>query len=365
MRNVALRRPSAAVLTIVSLALGCGTSGSRPLEHTGTAGRGGASGSGGELAGASGTTESAGDGGGGAGAGGGGGAAGGAGAGGSIGGTSAGGNGGASICDGFSIPDDHPNAAAAYQTTADTVTDLATGLMWQRNVTTSDAFGWGSAPICRKPQLAGFSDWRAPTAMELATIVDLAAHDPAIDATTFPGSPAGFYGTSTGVFGFSSGNNNWTVDFGTGLTMNGTPTNNFARCVRRATAPSCYAGPRFQIGAAPNGIETVVDGRTTLTWQRGVSPGALSWADAKAYCASLGGSFHLPPAKQLLSLVDWAARTAIDPAAFPGTPAGDFWTVTPSASATLDALTVRFGDATYTGTSRAAVTEAHEVRCVM
>jgi hypothetical protein len=169
------------------------------------------------------------------------------------------------------------------------------------------------------------------------------------------------------VYGYASNNNNWTVDLKTGMTMNGTTTKNYARCVRRATPQTCYTAPRFQVSTSPAGVEVIVDAQTNLTWQRGVAPAPVTWDDAKPYCASLGGSFRLPSAKELLSLVDWTTRRAIDASLFPipATTYELFWTGTAYAGDASYAVTVSFGDATYTGTRPALTTEAHPVRCVM
>ena len=75
----------------------------------------------------------------------------------------------------------------------------------------------------------------------------------------------------------------------------------------------------------------------------------------------------MPSAKELMSLVDWTARTAIDASSFSGAgaPYELFWTGTAYAGDSAYAVTVSFGDATYTGTRIALTTEAHPVRCVM
>ena len=56
-----------------------------------------------------------------------------------------------------------------------TVTDMATGLMWQRTGTTS-AKRWSSAKPyinkLNKIQFAGYSDWRLPTIDELASLIE-------------------------------------------------------------------------------------------------------------------------------------------------------------------------------------------------
>jgi len=53
-----------------------------------------------------------------------------------------------------------------------TVTDLNTGLMWQKTPS-STSFGWqGAVDYCESLELAGYDDWRAPTLKELFSISD-------------------------------------------------------------------------------------------------------------------------------------------------------------------------------------------------
>ncbi|HLL68327.1 MAG TPA: DUF1566 domain-containing protein [Micromonosporaceae bacterium] len=85
------------------------------------------------------------------------------------------------------------------------------------------------------------------------------------------------------------------------------------------------------------GNGTVRDNVTCLVWQRQPSPVEYTFAGAQAYCASLdlgGGGWHLPSRVELTSIVDVGrVGPAIDPAAFPRTPARFFWTSTPWALA--------------------------------
>jgi hypothetical protein len=116
----------------------------------------------------------------------------------------------------------------------------------------------------------------------------------------------------------------------------------------------------------------VVDTATHLTWQQTVpttggdgGDGRSTWADAKSYCASLGGGYRLPTAKELLTIVDFSqANPAIDTSAdaFPNTPPDLFWTATPLAgSPPTSAWFVSFDDG-FAG--NAEMTQPNRVRCV-
>lgn len=111
---------------------------------------------------------------------------------------------------------------------------------------------------------------------------------------------------------------------------------------------------------------TVYDTLTKLTWQRdGSASGALNWANAKTYCAGLasaGGGWRLPEVTELRSIVDLhEQKPAIDPAAFPGTPADWFWSNTAYKGGSGSAWIVVFGSG-YS--SYGNVNYDFSVRCV-
>jgi hypothetical protein len=77
---------------------------------------------------------------------------------------------------------------------------------------------------------------------------------------------------------------------------------------------------------------TVHDNLTQLTWQQSVDDSSFTRAEADTYCAALsldGGGWRLPTRAELESIIDDTHfYPAIDPTAFPGAPAGAFWTAT-------------------------------------
>lgn len=86
--------------------------------------------------------------------------------------------------------------AANYTVDAETATDKTTGLMWERGV--SGKVVYANAPDhCVLLKAGGFTDWRLPTWIELFSIVDFGAKNPAIDATAFPGTPSEYFWSST------------------------------------------------------------------------------------------------------------------------------------------------------------------------
>ncbi|MES2401391.1 MAG: DUF1566 domain-containing protein [Pseudomonadota bacterium] len=93
--------------------------------------------------------------------------------------------------------------------------------------------------------------------------------------------------------------------------------------------------------ASADGQE-ITDSKTGLTWRRCAE--GMSWkkttcggkatfvnqADAAALARAAGGEWRLPVLKEMSSIVAVReaeeGKAAIDPRAFPGTPAGRFWT---------------------------------------
>jgi hypothetical protein len=121
-----------------------------------------------------------------------------------------------------------------YGVTRDTVYDVHTTLSWQR-VVSGSTFTWtGAATYCGTLRLAGLDSWRVPTVKELATLVDYSAPlSPSIDATAFPGTPAGQFWSSTALAGVGS-TFAWTVDFVGGSTRQEYRQSRFSvRCVRQ------------------------------------------------------------------------------------------------------------------------------------
>jgi hypothetical protein len=124
------------------------------------------------------------------------------------------------------------SAFAAYIDNGDgTVTDMGTGLMWQKAMPTG-TYTWEQAlAYCENLILnndgewtngtanasgAKYTDWRLPTAKELASIVDTTRYSPAIDPTYFPSTVANETWSSTTLA--NALNTAWYVNFNGGFT---------------------------------------------------------------------------------------------------------------------------------------------------
>jgi hypothetical protein len=132
-----------------------------------------------------------------------------------------------------------PDQPTGYVVDAETVTDLATGLIWQRDHPMLDG---GSVPAavhltlaeatvyCATLSLGGSTGWRLPTLVELSSLVDSAAENPAINTSAFPRVLFDSFWTSSSYAGAPAA---WIVGFSTGYTSGENVGNTHAvRCVR-------------------------------------------------------------------------------------------------------------------------------------
>jgi hypothetical protein len=78
-----------------------------------------------------------------------------------------------------------------------TVTDNATGLMWQQ-VDDNVLRNWeASLAYCEALDLGGHMDWRLPDVKELRSLVDNTRYNPTIDTALFSGTKAYYYWSSS------------------------------------------------------------------------------------------------------------------------------------------------------------------------
>lgn len=93
------------------------------------------------------------------------------------------------------LPPSSPGSAN-YDVTGDTVTDKTTKLMWQRSFSDEITYA-NAASYCEGVSAGGLHDWRVPSWIELASIVDFGRSWPAVDTTAFPETPSAFFWSNT------------------------------------------------------------------------------------------------------------------------------------------------------------------------
>lgn len=96
--------------------------------------------------------------------------------------------------------------AQKYIDNDDTITDLRTGLMWQKRSATRKMTWREALQYCENLELAGYTDWRLPNINELHSLAIYGRYDPAADSVfEWPPWPHGCCGeyhwsSSTNVF---------------------------------------------------------------------------------------------------------------------------------------------------------------------
>ncbi|MBN1610196.1 MAG: DUF1566 domain-containing protein [Polyangiaceae bacterium] len=218
------------------------------------------------------------------------------------------------------------------------VRDNITCLVWEK--ANPENVGDWQANVDRCADLAssgyaGFDDWRLPTRVEMASIVDVTR-----GRTGYPevfGVTSGYYATGSWWMETITGQDNAGRHWGYGT--NGFTSNSVlmsdtlvARCVRgngsgEAANELAVEPPEHYTvtGIAPDA--EVLDNYTGLVWQQGFSPSLMAWSEAPAYCSSLNLNGHtgwrVPTLNELASTVNEAkVGGAINASAFPNNPNG-------------------------------------------
>lgn len=232
-----------------------------------------------------------------------------------------------------------PNEASYTDLGNGIVRDNLTCLEWEKTpaTTATDTANWdGALAYCAKLAVGSYSDWRVPTRVELASLVDF-TKSPAINRTAFPNAKSGYHRTSSDwildikQIGAGAGKDfAWIYNMGSGLTSNAYSRVSSAevRCVRgngSGEAPTSPAvAPPNQYTAVATG--EVQDNYTGLIWQAGASDATMEFSAAKGYCSGLalnGHTWRVPSLTELTTLVDEAqVAPAINRTLFPGTKSG-------------------------------------------
>ena len=217
------------------------------------------------------------------------------------------------------------------------VRDNITCLVWEKVNPATQGNWQASYDRCAAlatSNFAGFSDWRLPTRVEMASITDLHGSNGFASIFTVTG---GYYTTDSDWYETITGQNTSGFIWGygaNGFTSNavaGGGTNLVARCVRgngTGEAVNAFAvEPPNHYTVTGTGTDAIVrDNYTGLTWEQTYSA-QMAWADAATYCAGrttagLTG-WRVPTLNELASTVNEAlVGGAINRTVFPNNPNG-------------------------------------------
>ncbi len=112
-----------------------------------------------------------------------------------------------------------------------TVKDNVTGLVWQQMASTTLFTQAAALAYCAGLSLGGSAGWRAPTYVELVSIVDYGKPSPNINAAAFPGALGEAFWSSTPYA--VPGGNGWVVTFNAGyVDIYDVSSSHYVRCVR-------------------------------------------------------------------------------------------------------------------------------------
>jgi formylglycine-generating enzyme required for sulfatase activity len=214
-----------------------------------------------------------------------------------------------------------------------TITDNNTNLMWQK-VDGGEMTFENAKLYCNNSVLAGYSDWRLPTAIELFSIQHFNHINPALDTVYFKKSLAEYWWTSEKRADDTT--KIWVCNSGGGIgahpkteTLSAGGNKRFhVRAVRSAISTT-FSVPHF----TDVGDGTIKDNNTGLVWQKYQSIDSLTWEQALTYASSfsLAGKtdWRIPNIKELQSLnMVIKMNPSFDNTFFTGIHTGNFWSST-------------------------------------
>ncbi|HEY4015916.1 MAG TPA: DUF1566 domain-containing protein [Polyangiaceae bacterium] len=290
-----------------------------------------------------------------------------------------------------------PNPASYTDLGNGTVRDNVTCLVWQKALDTPTAASMGvtmpgtitdNMSYCSALATASYggqTDWRIPTRVELASVLDFtrtgSALSPPLTGTNGYDRTFSLWYETIALIGSPPSTFGWVYNL-TSFSDSGFTSNAYAQA--SVASARCVSGNGTGEGLMQQAVEPanhytiaageVTDNYTGLVWQQVYSTSVMTWSAAAGYCSGLGLNGHtwrVPSIKEMSTLVNEAlVGPAVDRTAFPNTVfCGDttwFWGAEADANLAGSAWGINFCDG-YTGANNTASFDMFTtgyVRCV-
>ncbi len=214
-----------------------------------------------------------------------------------------------------------------------TITDNNTNLMWQK-IDGGEMTYENAKTYCNNSVLAGYTDWRLPTSIELFSIHHFNHINPAIDTVYFKKTLADYWWTSEKRVDDTT--KIWVCNAGGGIgahpkteTLSAGGTKRFHVRAIRTPITTTFSVPHF----TDVGNGTIKDNYTGLVWQKNQAVDSMTWEQALAYANTftLAGKtdWRIPNIKELQSLnMVNKMNPSFDNTFFTGIHTGNFWSST-------------------------------------
>ena len=213
------------------------------------------------------------------------------------------------------------------------ITENITKLMWQKTDGGEMTFE-NAAIYCNNLTLAGYTDWRLPTAEELFSINNFGRLNPALNTVYFTLTQAEYWWSSETAADDAS--KIWVTNAGGGIgahpkteTLSSGGSKYFhVRAVRNPITTS-FSISHF----TDEGNNTITDNFTGLTWQKIPGQTAMTWEEALTYAQSFSlaskSDWRLPNIREIQSLNDPAlSKPSFNKIYFPNCLSGNYWSST-------------------------------------
>ncbi|HRI01863.1 MAG TPA: DUF1566 domain-containing protein [Saprospiraceae bacterium] len=235
-----------------------------------------------------------------------------------------------------------------------TVTDTVTGLMWQQ-LDGGEMSIESAIKYCDSLSLAGYTDWRLPSAHEAFSILNHQNTNPALDTKVFTKTSAEYWWSSDHQA--NDMNKIWVTNSGGGIgnhlkteTESAGGTKKIHTRAVRDVHPVTMVASHF----TDNRDGSITDHLTGLLWQKIPNPDSLSWEEALLYAESLSlagySDWRLPNIKELQSINDESIiNPSLNKSYFGVTASNKYWSSTTLPNQTSKAwyLNTQYGITTY------------------